>query len=67
MLQHTLEENVKIMKYDFINSWRKGNKKDTIYDISIRLGRLTILELYCNPGIEHRVVIANFGLCINCK
>ena len=42
---------------NWINSWRQGNKKDSIYDISIRLGRLTILELYCNPGVEHRCII----------
>ena len=54
------------MKIDWINSWRKGNKKETIYDISIRLGRLTILELYCNPKVEHRFMILNFGfeLCV---
>ena len=49
------------MKIDWINSWKKGNKKDTIYDISIRLGRFTILELYCNPKVEHRLMILNFG------
>jgi len=46
---------------NWINSWRQGNKKDNIYDISIRLGRLTILELYCNPGVEHRCIVLNFG------
>ena len=46
---------------NWINSWAKGNKKDTIYDISIRMGRITILEIYCNPGIEHRFMILNFG------
>ena len=46
---------------NWINSWRQGNKKDTIYDISIRLGRFTILELYCNPKVEHRFIILNFG------
>jgi len=49
------------MKTDWINSWRKGNKKETIYDIAIRMGRLTILELYCNPGVNHRIMILNFG------
>ena len=46
---------------NWINSWRQGNKKDNIYDISIRLGRLTILELYCNQKVEHRLIILNFG------
>lgn len=49
------------MKIDWINSWKKGNKKETIYDLAIRLGRLTILELYCNPGVEHRFMVLNFG------
>jgi len=49
------------MNIDWINSWKKVNKKDTIYDISIRLGRFTILELYCNPKVEHRLIILNFG------
>ena len=46
---------------NWINSWRQGNKKDNIYDISIILGRFTILELYCNPKVEHRFIILNFG------
>ena len=46
---------------NWINSWAKGNKKDTIYNISIRIGRITVLELYCNPGVEHRFMILNFG------
>ena len=46
---------------NWINSWAKGNKKDTIYDVSIRMGRITFLEIYCNPGVEHRFMILNFG------
>lgn len=46
---------------NFINSWKKGNKKGNIYDISVRLGRLTLLEIYCNPGKEHRLILLNFG------
>ena len=49
------------MKIDFINSWKKGNKKDNIFDIAIRLGRFTIIELYCNPKVEHRIIVLNFG------
>tara|TARA_R100001086_G_scaffold248385_1_gene185217 strand:+ start:1177 stop:1350 length:174 start_codon:yes stop_codon:yes gene_type:complete len=52
---------VKDKNMNWINSWRQGNKKDNIYDISIRLGRLTILEIYCNPKVEHRLIILNFG------
>lgn len=46
---------------NFINSWKKGNKKGNIYDISIRLGRLTVLEIYCNPGKESRFILLNLG------
>ena len=46
---------------NWINSWAKGNKKDSIYEISIRVGRITVLQLYCNPGVEHRFMILNFG------
>ena len=46
---------------NWINSWRTGNKKDTIYEICIRLGRFTILDIYCNPGVEHRFIVLNFG------
>ena len=46
---------------NWINSWKKGNKKDTIYNISIRLGRITILELHCNLGVEYKCIILNFG------
>ena len=52
---------VKENNMNWINSWRQGNKKDSIYDISIRFGRFTILELYCNPGVEHRCIVLNFG------
>ena len=52
------------MKIDWINSWAKGNKKDDIYDISIRIGRITLLEIYCNPGVDHRFIILNFGFKI---
>ena len=46
---------------NWINSLRKGNKKENFYNITIRIGRITILELYCNPGVEHRCIILNFG------
>ncbi len=59
-----MQQNIMAVKdknMNWINSWRQGNKKDNIYDISIRLGRLTILEIYCNPKVEHRLIILNFG------
>ena len=55
----------KIMNW--INSWKKGNKKEK-YEISFRLGRLTMLEvkacLFCEEGCSakrFRVIILNFG------
>ena len=52
---------------NWINSWRKGNKKEK-YEISFRLGRLTILEikicLFCEEGCSAkraRIIILNFG------
>ena len=53
------------MEYCGINTWTgTDKKKKNIYDISIRLGKLTVLELYCNPGTEHRAVLFNLGICI---
>ena len=53
------------MEKCFINSWSGTNKKKNfIYDISIRLGKITVLELYCNPGVEHRLTLFNLGICI---
>ena len=50
------------MEYCGINTWvGTDKKKKNIYDVSIRLGKLTVLELYCNPGVEHRFMILNFG------
>jgi len=52
---------------NWINSWAKGNKKEK-YEVSIRLGRLTILEikacLFCNEDCtcnRLRLIILNFG------
>jgi hypothetical protein len=60
-----LEEKDKKMEYNFTNTWAgTDKKKKNIYDVSIRLGKLTVLELYCNPGVEHRAVLFNFGVCI---
>jgi len=47
---------------NFINSWAKGNKKETICDITVRLGRITILEIHLNLGVGYRLVVANFGV-----
>ena len=52
---------------NWINSWRKGNKKEK-YEISFRLGTLTVLELkaclFCKEGCSSkkvRCIIFNFG------
>ena len=54
----------KVNKMNWINSWAKGNK----YEICIRLGRLTILEvkacLFCEAGCSKkrvRFILLNFG------
>ena len=51
---------------NFINSWKKGNKKAK-YNIEIRLGRITVLELnlcLCSEGecSNFRLMVFNFGL-----
>ena len=55
------------MKINWINSWGKGNKKEK-YEASIRLGRLTLLELklclFCSKSCtckRVRLIILNFG------
>ena len=52
---------------NWINSWAKGNKKEK-YEISFRLGRLTVLEikvcLLCDENCtakRFRVILLNFG------
>jgi len=52
---------------NWINSWKKGNKKEK-YEITLRLGTLTLLELklclFCETGCfkrRVRFIILNFG------
>ena len=50
---------------NWINSWKGGNKKNK-YSITIRLGKLTVLELkYCpcdkDGCSKTRFMILNFG------
>ena len=52
---------------NWINSWAKGNKKEK-YEITFRLGRITVLEikacLFCETGCaskRFRVILLNFG------
>ena len=46
------------MKIDWINSWKAGNKKE-VYELSFRLGTLTVLEV--SYGSKFRFMILNLG------
>jgi hypothetical protein len=48
---------------NWINSWKKGNKKEK-FEITIRIARITVLEIYFNPGREFKFLILNFGIQI---
>ena len=52
---------------NWINSWAKGNNKEK-YEVTFRLGRITVLELkaclFCEQGCSRkriRLIILNFG------
>ena len=51
------------MSVNWINSWKKGNKRDK-FEATIRFGRITVLELYYNPSKEFKFLIFNFGIQI---
>ncbi len=44
---------------NWINSWKAYNKK-RVFEVSIRLGKLTLLEIVTSPKIK--VMIFNFGV-----
>ena len=46
------------MKINWINSWRAGNKKE-LYELSFRIGTLTILEISFSK--KFRFMILNLG------
>ena len=57
------------MKIDWINSWNAGNKKEK-YEINLRLGTVTLLEISFCPCLDCKVkghckkfrfMILNFG------
>ena len=49
------------MNIDWINSW-KSYKKNSIFEFTIRISSLTILEIYLNFDInEHRFMFFNVG------
>ena len=58
-----MAEKDKIMNW--INSWQEGNKKEK-YNIEVRLGTLTILEMkYCACSVQKcakfRMMLFNLG------
>tara|TARA_R100001082_G_scaffold101624_1_gene71271 strand:- start:701 stop:859 length:159 start_codon:yes stop_codon:yes gene_type:complete len=48
-------------KINWINSWKKGNKKNKIQIIA-RIGLITVFEFYWNPGTTFRLLILNCGI-----
>ena len=54
---------------NWINSWKAYNKKN-IFEVNVRLGKLTVLELmYCpcdkEECVRFKIMILNFAL--NCQ
>ena len=51
------------MRVNYINSWKKGNKKVYKGNIAIRFGRITIFELEWDIKNGYlRFIILNFGV-----
>ena len=48
-------------KVNWINSWRKGNKKNKV-EFTLRIGLITVVELYWNPGKELKFLLLNCGI-----
>ncbi len=46
--------------FNFINSWREGNKKNII-NFTLRFGVITLFELKWNPTKSFRLILLNFG------
>ena len=44
---------------NWINSWKAYNKKN-VFEINIRLGRITVLEIVTSPKLK--IMILNFGI-----
>jgi len=44
---------------NWINSWKAYNKK-RVFEINIRLGRITVLEIVTSPKVK--IMILNFGV-----
>jgi hypothetical protein len=57
---------IKKKGWNFINSWKYGNKKER-YDITIRIGTFTLFEAYYCPADRRgskrfRLMLFNFGV-----
>ena len=60
LLINIVNKNKK-MKIDWINCWN-SYKKNGIFEFTLRLGFLTIIEIYMNFDLkEHRFMIFNLG------
>ena len=44
---------------NWINSWKAYNKKN-VFEINIRLGRITVLEIVTSPKLK--IMVLNFGI-----
>jgi hypothetical protein len=44
---------------NWINSWKAYNKKN-VFEINIRLGKITLLEIITSPKLK--IMILNFGI-----
>ena len=59
--QEKLKE--KIMKINWINSWKAGNKQDDKFCIKFRVGTLTLLEISSDFSQKYlRLIILNVGV-----
>ena len=57
-----LINNSNKMKLDYINSWRKGNKRVWVGNIKFRVGRITLFELAWDFKLRFlRLMVLNFG------
>ena len=51
------------MKFDLINSWRKGNKQEDKIGIELRVGRLTLIDIKIDVSkCSVRAIFLNFGV-----
>jgi hypothetical protein len=46
-------------RMNWINGWKAYNKKN-VFEVNIRLGKITVLEIVTSPKIK--IMILNFGI-----